>query len=107
MHGDQGSGADSPASANIRAVAYARLERLNADLRVLSPIGIERAAWGWDRHEHNRLEALHAAERAAVHAIESAGETEAWDEWRRRLFEEGEGREGVVALRGPARGPAG
>jgi hypothetical protein len=99
MHGDQGSGADSPASANIRAVAYARLERLNADLRVLSPIGIERAAWGWDRHENTRLEALHAAERAALHAIESSGETEAWDEWRRRLFQEVEGRLAFVAWR--------
>src|SRR5918911_3380590 len=107
MHGDQGSRVDAPASANIRAVADARLQRLNADLRVLSPIGIERAAWGWDRHEHNRLEALHAAERAAVHAIESAGETEAGEEWRRRVFEEVEGKQGVVALRGPARGPAG
>ena len=99
MHGDQGSSVDDPASANIRAVADARLQRLNADLRVLSPIGIERAAWGWDRHEHNRLEALHAAERAAVHAIESAGETEAWDEWRRRLFEEVEGKQAFVAWR--------
>src|ERR671933_298468 len=66
MHGDQGSGTDDPASANIRAVAHARLERLNADLRVLSPIGIERAAW---------------------------------DEWRRRLFEEVEGRQAFVAWR--------
>src|SRR5919202_2671259 len=107
MHGDQGSGADEPASANIRAVAYARLERLNPDLRALSPIGIERAAWGWDRHENTRLEALHAAERAALHAIESSGETEAWDEWRRRLFQEVEGRLAFVAWRAEHRTHAG
>ena len=99
MQGDQGSGADDPASANIRAVAQARLERLESDLRVLSPIGIERAAWGWDRHETNRLEELHAAERAAIHAIESSDEDEAWDEWRRRLFHEVEGRQALVAWR--------
>jgi len=92
-------GADEQASANIRAVAQARLERLHSDLRVLSPIGIERAAWGWDRHEAARLEELHAAERAAIHALESSGETEAWDEWRRRVFQEVEGRLAFVAWR--------
>src|SRR5918911_4732208 len=85
--------------ANRRAVARAQLERLHSDLRVLSPIGIERAAWGWDRHEATRLEELHAAERAAIHTLESSGEAEAWDEWRRRLFQEVEGRQAVVAWR--------
>ena len=99
MHGDQSTGADDQASANIRAAVQARLERLHSDLRVLSPIGIERAAWGWDRHDATRLEALHAAERAALHAIESSGEAEAWDEWRRRLFQEVEGRQAFVAWR--------
>jgi hypothetical protein len=99
MQGDQSTGADDQASANIRAVAQARLERLHSDLRVLSPIGIERAAWGWDRHEANRLETLHAAERAALHAIESSDEGEAWDEWRGRLFQEVEGRLAFVAWR--------
>jgi hypothetical protein len=68
-------------------------------LRVLSPVGIERVAWGWDRHEHDGLAALHASERAALDAIEAAGETPAWDEWRRRLFYEVEGRQALEAWR--------
>ncbi|HEY1293441.1 MAG TPA: hypothetical protein VGJ60_10190 [Chloroflexota bacterium] len=73
---------------SVRALADAQLERLDADLRVLSPVGIERAAWGWDRHENRPPDEFRAAERAALHAIEAAGEGEAWDAWRRRLFEE-------------------
>jgi hypothetical protein len=79
-------------SANAgKARLQADLERLEADLRVLSPVGIERAAWGWDRHETDNLEAFHAAERAALEAIEAAGDGPPWDEWRRRLFYEVEG----------------
>jgi len=74
--------------ANVRALADAQLERLDSDLRVLSPVGIERAAWGWDRHENQPPDEFRAAERAALHAIETAGEGAAWDAWRRRLFEE-------------------
>jgi hypothetical protein len=74
--------------ASVRALAEAQLERLDSDLRVLSPVGIERAAWGWDRHENQPPDEFLAAERAAVHAIESASEGEAWEAWRRRLFEE-------------------
>jgi len=77
--------------ANVRALMEAQLERLDSDLRVLSPVGIERAAWGWDRHEQQGIDDFHAAERTAVHAIEAAGEAEDWDIWRRRLFEEVEG----------------
>jgi hypothetical protein len=84
-------------SANVRAIARAQLERLEADLRVLSPIGIERAAWGWDRHASSGLSALHEAERAALHAVETAPEAPEWDEWRRRLFSEVEGRRSFVA----------
>jgi hypothetical protein len=75
--------------ANVRALAHAQLERLESDLRVLSPIGIERAAFGWDRHER-QPDAFHGAERSALHAIEVAGDAEAsaWEAWRRRLFEE-------------------
>src|SRR5438477_3340794 len=91
MQGDQSSRTD-PNDANVRALARAQLERLESDLRVLSPLGIERAAWGWDRHEQDNLQAFHAAEKAALEALDTAGQLEAWDEWRRRLFYEFEGK---------------
>lgn len=63
------------------------LARLIDDIRVLSPAGVERAATGWDTHVgKNGLPALHAAEKAAVHAIEQADRGAAWDEVRRSLF---------------------
>jgi hypothetical protein len=74
--------------ANVRALAQAQLERLDSDLRVLSPVGIERAAWAWDRHEDQALDDFRAAERTALHAIEAGGVAGEWDTWRRRLFEE-------------------
>jgi hypothetical protein len=87
--------------ANVRALAEAQLERLDSDLRVLSPVGIERAAWGWDRHENQPADEFLAAERTAIHALETAGEAEAWEAWRRRLFEEvEEGEPGRPALIG-------
>jgi hypothetical protein len=88
--------------ANIRALAEAQLERLDSDLRVLSPVGIERAAWGWDRHASQPADDFHAAERTALHAIETAGVAEQWDAWRRRLFEEveeGGARPALIAWR--------
>lgn len=85
--------------ANLRALAHAQLERLDSDLRVLSPVGIERAAWGWDRHEGTLLTRLHDAERAALHAIEASSEPQEWDAWRRRLFHEVEGRQALIAWR--------
>jgi hypothetical protein len=66
---------------------------------VLSPVGIERAAWGWDRHEADNLEAFHAAERAALDAIANANQLEGWEDWRRRLFYEVEGRSALIAWR--------
>jgi hypothetical protein len=84
-------------ASNRQALAQAELERLESDLRVLSPVGIERAAWGWDRHEGDKLEAFHASERAALEAIDRAEELERWDTWRRRLFYEVEG-QGRLAL---------
>src|ERR1051326_3564602 len=75
------------------------LERLESDLRVLSPVGIERAAWGWDRHERGTLAAYHAAEEAALHVVEQHEAAEEWDAWRRRLFYEVEGRMALVAWR--------
>jgi hypothetical protein len=99
VQSNQDEGGSDTTTANVRAFAYAQLERLNADLRVLSPLGIERAAWGWDRHEASSEEALHAAERVALRAIESSQEPTAWEEWRRRLFHEVEGQLAFVAWR--------
>jgi hypothetical protein len=82
---------------NVRALAQAQLERLDSDLRVLSPLGIERAAWGWDRHEGERLDELHASERTAMHAIESSADAADWDTWRHRLFDEVEGGHALIA----------
>ncbi|HKC19098.1 MAG TPA: hypothetical protein VKE27_05640 [Candidatus Dormibacteraeota bacterium] len=63
------------------------IQRLVDDIRVLSPSGVERAAQGWDRHARlGGLDAIHKAEKAAVHAIEQQGRGEAWDEVRRNLF---------------------
>jgi hypothetical protein len=63
------------------------LSRLIDDIRVLGPAGVERAAQGWDRHTRmHGLDAIHAAEKAAVHAIEKADRGAAWDEVRRNLF---------------------
>src|SRR5438067_13272612 len=84
-------------AANVRALAQAQLERLDSDLRVLSPLGIERAAWGWDRHEGALLDQFHTAERTALHAIEASSDAPDWDAWRRRLFDEVEGRRALIA----------
>jgi len=63
------------------------LSRLMDDIRILSPAGVERAAQGWDRHARLQgLQAIHDAEKAAIHAIEKADRGPAWDEVRRNLF---------------------
>jgi hypothetical protein len=69
------------------------LDRLIADARVLSPAGIERAAWGWDRHEDPRLmERFHQAERAALRALEKSNRGPQWDDARKRILDLTEGR---------------
>jgi len=73
------------------------LERLAADLRVLDRTGIERAAWGWDRHEQRGLDPYHAAEKAALAAIEREDLGTAWDEFRRRIFGLTEAKGALVA----------
>jgi hypothetical protein len=95
VQGNQGDRTDQ--LANKRAIARAQLERFESDLRVLSPLGIERAAWGWDRHEGELMDKLQQAERAALEAIEHADADDEWDEWRRRLFHEVEGRQALIA----------
>lgn len=62
------------------------LERLAADLRVFDVNGIERAAWGWDRHERGGHEAYHDAERVALGIIERHDLGPRWEEYRRRVF---------------------
>lgn len=63
------------------------LARLMDDVRVLSPVGVERVAQGWDRYVGLRgQQAMHDAEKAALHAIEQADRGPAWDEVRRNLF---------------------
>jgi hypothetical protein len=73
------------------------LERLAADLRVLDRTGIERAAWGWDRHEQRGLEPYHAAEKAALAAVEKTDIGPDWEAYRRRLFGLTEARGALVA----------
>jgi hypothetical protein len=69
------------------------LDRLLSDAHVLSPAGIERAAWGWDRHEDPALmQRFHDAERVALRALEQAGRTSAWDDARKRILDLTEGR---------------
>jgi hypothetical protein len=75
------------------------LDRLVSDIRTLSPVGVERVAWGWAQHERRGLEVFHRAERAALAAIEGAGEGEAWEAYRRSLFQLTEGGSAQTAWR--------
>ena len=76
------------------------VQRLLEDCRTLSPAGIERAARGWDRHvgEHG-LDDFHAAEKAALHVIETTDAWPAWDDARRTLFGLTEGEKGLISWR--------
>jgi hypothetical protein len=66
--------------------SQAELDRLASDLRVFDVNGIERAAWGWDRHERRGLEPYHAAERVALAQIEQHDLGPRWEDLRRTLF---------------------
>jgi len=69
------------------------LDRLLTDARVLSPAGIERVAWGWDRHEDPRImERFHDAERDALRALEKSNRGQQWDDARKRILDLTEGR---------------
>ncbi|HET9847770.1 MAG TPA: hypothetical protein VFR68_04355 [Candidatus Dormibacteraeota bacterium] len=69
------------------------IDRLLTDARVLSPAGIERAAWGWDRHEDPTvMQRFHDAERAALRVLEQADRAQAWDDTRKRILDLTEGR---------------
>src|SRR2546423_15713943 len=64
------------------------IDRLLRDARTLSPAGIERAAWGWDRHEDPALmQRFHDAERAALRALEQADRSSSLDDARKRMLD--------------------
>ena len=74
------------------------IDRLLRDARTLSPAGIERAAWGWDRHEDPALmQRFHDAERAALRALEQADRSSTWDDARKRILDLTEGRSSLVS----------
>lgn len=76
------------------------LQRLVDDFRTLSPAGIERAAWGWDRHiGKSGSPAYEQAERAAIHVIEQSNRGEVWNRARRLVFGMTEGDESLVSWR--------
>jgi hypothetical protein len=74
------------AARNSEGPSRAELDRLADDLRVFDVNGIERAAWGWDRHEKRGLDAYHRAEQAALEQIERNDLGPRWDEFRQKLF---------------------
>jgi len=68
------------------------VERLLADFRTLSPAGVERAAWGWDRHVGSRgRDAFRAAEEKALEAVEKSNRGAEWDRLRRAIYSLTEG----------------
>ena len=74
------------------------VDRLLTDARTLSPAGIERVAWGWDRHEDPaHLARFHEAEREAIKAMELADRGTQWEEIRRRILDLTEGRSSLVS----------
>jgi hypothetical protein len=63
------------------------LDRLLEDCRTLSPLGVERAAEGWVRQaDRGNRPAWHAAEKAALHLLESQNRAPEWDELRNRVL---------------------
>jgi len=62
------------------------IERLLEDCRTLSPSGIERVAAGWDRFGGAAKTVYEEAERAALHAVETANRAAEWDELRNQLL---------------------
>jgi hypothetical protein len=83
------------------------VDRLLSDLRVMSGAGIERAAWGWARHEDQAaLERYREAERSAIRLLEAAARGEEWEKLRGQILDLTEGRGSLVAWRAE-HGPAG
>jgi hypothetical protein len=78
-------------------VSQKERERFITELGAFSAAGVERAAWGWDRHAADDLDSYRDAERAALRAIEKADRGPKWDEFRRSIFDLTEGRKALVA----------
>jgi hypothetical protein len=63
------------------------IRRLLGDFRTLSPAGIERAAWGWDKHVGSSgRQHFRAAEEVALRAIEQSGRSSQWGVARRAIY---------------------
>lgn len=76
------------------------IDRLLEDARTLSPLGVERAADGWEKHAGlGRHDSWHDAERAALHALETTNRAARWDEVRGRILGLTEGRTALIAWR--------
>jgi hypothetical protein len=74
------------------------LDRVINDARVLSPAGIERAAWGWDRHEDSAtMQRFREAERAAIRILEKSDRGPAWEDSRKKILDLTEGRTSLVS----------
>jgi hypothetical protein len=71
--------------------------RLLDDLRTLSPSAIERVAHGWEEHAIPKLDAYHAAETAALEAIEGAHLTADWEALQRQILDLTEGRSSLIS----------
>jgi hypothetical protein len=76
------------------------IERLLEDARTLSPLGVERAAQGWQQHAGGGTHApWHEAERAALHALERTRRTQEWDDLRNLVLGLTEHRGALIAWR--------
>jgi hypothetical protein len=72
------------------------IKRLESDLRTFSPAGIERVAWGWRQHR-GHTDTLHAAEQAALQAIEQTNAHAAWEDLRHTLHDLMEGSSSLLS----------
>lgn len=73
------------------------VQRLLEDLRTLSPAGIERVAHGWKLYGQPAHAAFREAEKAALHAIETADMGLSWEALRREVLDLTEGRASLVS----------
>jgi hypothetical protein len=73
------------------------VKRFLEDLRTLSPAGIERVAEGWKLYVQPAHAAFHEAEKAALHAIETADLGLSWEALRREVLDLTEGRASLIS----------